>query len=83
MTDSILLFALAVFCFGLGLFVVFELIEAQAQSRAMDEATRKWWRERAEYRAAKPPTLTDSSLIDDYNSSLPEQREHDGGDRAA
>lgn len=77
MTDSVLLFGLAVFCFGLGLFVVFELMEAQAQSRAMDEATRKWWRERAEYRAANPPTLHDeSSLEDDYNSVLPTGSDH-------
>lgn len=75
MTDSVLLFALAVFCFGLGLFVVFELIEAQAQSRAMDEATRKWCAERAAYREANPPQLTDeSSLEDDYNSILPDRK---------
>ena len=77
MTDSVLLFALAVFCFGLGLFVIFELMEAAAQSRAMDEATRKWWEERAAYREANPPQLTDeSSLEDDYNSVLPTGSDH-------
>jgi len=85
MTDSILLFSVAVLCFGLGLFVIFELLEAAAQSRAMDEATRKWWAERAAYRAQNPPELSDSSLIDDYNSALPEPRQarEDSGPKAA
>jgi len=61
MTDSILLFALAVLCFGIGLFAVLELIEAQTQSREMDEAERRWWAERAAYRAAKPPDESSSN----------------------
>lgn len=82
MTNTILLFSLAVLCFGLGLFVIFELLEAAAQSRAMDEATRKWWAERAQYRRENPPELTDSSLIDDSNTVLPDTFK-DGGPKAA
>lgn len=82
MTDSVLLLVFAILLFGLGLFVIFELMEAQAQSRAMDEAERKWWAERAKARGLMP-TGDDSSLIDDFNSTLPEQREHDGGPKAA
>ena len=83
MTESVLLFAVAALCFGLGLFVILEIMEAQALSRAFDEAERKWWAERAEYRAANPPELSDSSLIDDYNSALPAQAEQGSGPKAA
>lgn len=82
MTDTILLFALAVLCFGIGLFAVFELIEAQRQSRDEDEAMRKWWADRAAYREANPPALSDSPLVDDVNRALPDEFK-DGGDRAA
>ena len=86
MTESYILFAFAVLLFGLGLYLIFRLADLSAQSaQSAHEAAEieRWWRERAEYRAANPPELSDSSLIDDYNSTLPEQREHDGGDRAA
>jgi len=69
------LFALAVLLFGLGLYVIFRVADLSAQSAHESEEIERWWRERAEYRAANPPTLHDeSSLEDDYNSVLPDRK---------
>ena len=77
------LFALAVLLFGLGLYVILRIADLSAQSAYEADEIERWWRERAEYRKANPPELSDSSLIDDYNSILPERQQNDGGDRAA
>ena len=69
------LFALAVLLFGLGLYIVLRIADLSAQSAHESEEIERWWRERAEYRAANPPTLHDeSSLEDDYNSVLPDRK---------
>lgn len=69
------LFALAVLLFGLGLYVIFRIADLSAQSAREAAEIERWWRERAEYRAANPPMLHDeSSLEDDYNSVLPDRK---------
>ena len=79
------LFAFAVLLFGLGLYIIFRICDISAQSAREAAEIERWWRERAEYRAANPPELSDSSLIDDYNSALPEPRQarEDSGPKAA
>ena len=78
------LFAFAVLLFGLGLYVIFRICEISAQCAAEEAEIRKWRGERAEFRAANPPTLHDeSSLEDDYNSILPAEQSHDRGPKAA
>lgn len=78
------LFAFAVLLFGLGLYVIFRLADLSAQSAHEAAEIERWWRERAEYRTANPPTLHDeSSLEDDCNSILPAEQSHDRGPKAA
>ena len=82
---DIALFGLAVLLFGMGLYIIFRICDISAQSAREAAEIERWWRERAEYRAANPPELSDSSLIDDYNSALPEPRQarQDSGPKAA
>ena len=77
------LFAFAVLLFGLGLYIIFRICDISAQCAQEEAEIRKWWADRAQYRADNPPELSDSSLIDDYNSTLPEQRGQDRGPKAA
>ncbi len=81
MTDSMLLLALATLCFGIGLWVIFELLDSAARTREFDRLEREWWEARRKSRET-PPEMSDSSLIDDYNSTLPREG-NDGGPKAA
>ena len=79
---DIALFGLAVLLFGMGLYIIFRICDISAQCAREAAEIERWWRDRAQYRADNPPELSDSSLIDDYNSALPEQNT-DGGPEAA
>ena len=79
---DIALFGLAVLLFGLGLYIIFRICDISAQCAQEEAEIRKWWADRAQYRADNPPELSDSPLVDDVNRALPDEFK-DGGDRAA
>ncbi len=78
MTDSMLLLALATLLFGIGLWVIFELLDSAARTREFDRLEREWWEARRKSRET-PPEMSDSPLVDDVNQN----QSKDGGDRAA